>query len=166
MKPLSLNFKELYYPTLHMERAIKETVQYGLTRLEITYTADTLNGENELLDEIFPGRAEVDLWNVFLALKTVQDICYHLPLSTLLNTFNAEARKEQLLIVQPSLAALVYASNSKASCFSANRQVVNPRSPFKHVDFLAAQALPGPESMITCIIQRWGDRGVTRILTL
>ena len=135
-----------------MERAIRETVSTGLTRIEITYTAASVNAEEKLLDEFFATRAELDIQSVFRSLMTMTDLGYHLPLATLLNNFNVEARQEQLLIVEPTLATLAYAVNSKPGCFSAIQQVISPPNPLRHVDYLAAQALPGPNSLITCII--------------
>ena len=69
------------------------------------------------------------------------------------------AKKRQLLIVQPSLVAMVYALNSKPGCFTGFCQVKTPGHIFDILDFLAAQALPGPYSFVTCIVQHYGLSG-------
>ena len=48
MKSLSMNMKAIYYPSVHISKAIKESWSYGLTRIEITYTATTLKGQEKL----------------------------------------------------------------------------------------------------------------------
>ena len=45
MKSLGTNFKAIYYPTIHMGRALKESKDIGLTRVEITYSTSTRQGE-------------------------------------------------------------------------------------------------------------------------
>ena len=72
----------------------------------------------------------------------------------------------QLLIVQPTLMALVYASNSKLGCFNGFTQVRSMDINFNYFEFLAAKALPGPGSITTCILQPYGPVGETRYLML
>ena len=43
-----------------------------------------------------------------------------------------------MLIVQPTLAAMIYASNSKPNCYTGFSQVTAPDRPFKYIDFLSA----------------------------
>ena len=84
----------------------------------------------------------------------------------LFNNFNDQAREKQLLIVQPSMVAMVYASNSKPGCFTGFTKVLNPAQKFDYLSFLAAHALPGPNSFITCILQRHGSAGPAQYLKL
>ena len=72
----------------------------------------------------------------------------------------------QLLIVQPTLMALVYASNSKPGCFTGFTQVRSKGINFNYFEFLAAKALPGPDSITTCILKPHGPVGETRYLVL
>ena len=70
----------------------------------------------------------------------------------MLEKFTEAARQHQLLIVQPALVAMVYAANAKPSCFTGFCQVRTPGRYFNYQEFLAAQALPGPDSVTTCIM--------------
>ena len=49
------------------------------------------------------------------------------------NNFNDQAREKQLLIVQPSMVAMVYASNSKPGCFTGFTKVQNPAQKFDYL---------------------------------
>ena len=62
--------------------------------------------------------------------------------------------------------AIVYASNAKSSCYTGFTQIRPPRKNFNYLNFLAAQALPGPRSVTTCILQPQGPLGETRYLVL
>ena len=68
--------------------------------------------------------------------------------------------------MQQTLAALVWAKNSKKKCYTGTYQVDCPDRYFKHKDFLAAQAHPGPGSVTTCVLQPHGAVGRTTFLTL
>ena len=43
-----------------------------------------------------------------------------------------------MLIVQPTLAAMIYASNSKPNCYTGFSQVTTQGRLFKYIDFLCA----------------------------
>ena len=113
-----MNMRGLFYPNIRMGQAIRETAHVGQSRIEITYTATTKAAENMLLSPLFKNEAEVDLNKAELALRKVDDLCWHIPLESLLDGFVQAARNYQLLIVQPALTAIVYASNSKRGCFT------------------------------------------------
>ena len=87
MKSLGSNLKGIYYSNVLMGRALQESVMVGLTRIELTYGATTLEGEAELFDELFPDIAEINLNQAFLALQSVQELGWHLSLKELLDTF-------------------------------------------------------------------------------
>ena len=80
MKQLGINLKGIYYPSIRMRQAIRETVEVGQSRIEITYTAATKEGENMLLCPFFKDEMEADLNVVHHALQKVDDICWKLPL--------------------------------------------------------------------------------------
>ena len=61
---------------------------------------------------------------------------------------------------------MVYAVNEKSSCYTGFTQVKTQGKGFDYKDFLASQALPGPNSIITCIIQPYGIRGPTQYMVL
>ena len=64
------------------------------------------------------------------------------------------------------MVAMIYATNSKASCFTGFNQIIDPKKVFRYDFFLAAHALPGPQSFITCIFQQHGAENHTRFLTI
>jgi len=49
LKQLGMNTKALFFPSVRMGQALVESRDVGLTRIEITYTADTKAKENWLL---------------------------------------------------------------------------------------------------------------------
>ena len=67
-KSLGMNTKSIFYPQTHMGGALKESREIGLTRIEISYTADNIEGQNELLDEEFVDMSNINLSNAYLAL--------------------------------------------------------------------------------------------------
>ena len=77
----------------------------------------------------------------------------------LLDRFFTAAKQSQILIVQPSLVAMIYAANAKPSCFTGFTRVRTLKRPFDYIDFLTAQVLPGPASFITCIFEPHGKMG-------
>ena len=61
---------------------------------------------------------------------------------------------------------MVYALNSKPGCFTGFCQVKTPGRIFDILDFLAAQALPGPNSFVTCVVQHYGLSGPVQFLVM
>ena len=53
-KAVGMNLKGIFYPNLRMGRTLKESALDGLCRIEITYTASTSAGEQELFEDYFP----------------------------------------------------------------------------------------------------------------
>ena len=93
-------------------------------------------------------------------------LAWVIPINDLFRAFINVARTSQLLVVQPTIAAMIYAKNLKTGCYTGFWQVSPPSRNFNYLDFIAAQALPGPGSIINCIIQPHGPGGPTRFLTL
>ena len=149
-----------------MGQALSENQNEGQSRIEITYTATTTAGEDEILHPIFHERAKIDLDQAERALETVNGLCWHLSLRELLENFTTATRTHQLLIVQPTLMAMVYAANSKPGCFTGFTQIRLPNKTSNYFDFIAARALPGPKSVTTCILQLQGSAGETQYLVL
>ena len=56
---------------------------------------------------------------------------------------------------------MVYAKNEKKGSYCGFFHHISPTNTFNHVDFIAANALPGPESLIHCTLQKQGKFGVT-----
>ena len=61
---------------------------------------------------------------------------------------------------------MVYALNSKPGCFTGFCQVKTPGRIFDILDFLAAQALPGPNSFVTCVVQHYGLSGPVQFFVM
>ena len=161
-----MNLKSLYYPSVRMGQALKESRDLGQSRIEITFTATSKEGEDEILHPVFYERAKIELDRAERALDSVKGLGWHLPLHELLTTFSEVTKQNQLFILLPTLVAIVYAVNSKTSCYTGFCQVTTPSNRFDYLDFLAAQALPGPGSFITCVLQHQGTSGPTQYLVL
>ena len=53
--------KGYFYPNMRRSKALRESSNEGLSRIEITYTSSNKAGEDELLDEEFEDRVTIDL---------------------------------------------------------------------------------------------------------
>ena len=60
-KSLGMNTKGIFYPTVRMGQALRESMDRGLGRIELTYTALTSEAEAELFLPSFRQRARQDL---------------------------------------------------------------------------------------------------------
>ena len=83
MKSLGMNTKGLYYPSVRMGQALKETKDVGQSRIEITYTAVSRTGEKEMLDDEFPLQTKIDLNYAEAALRRVPGLTWHIPMINL-----------------------------------------------------------------------------------
>ena len=166
LKQLGMNTRALFYPSIRMGQALTESRDAGLMRIEITYTADTRAKENWLLHRLFPQEAKQHISKVAQALSRVKGICWRLPLTKLIDTFTEQPRANQLLVVQSNSAALIYASNQKSGCFTGFFQPGPARQSFDFLSFLKIYALPGPASIIHCILQNHGPTGPTSFYTI
>ena len=79
-KSLGMNTKAIFYPSMRMGKALRESKDEGLSRIEITYIAKTSEAENELFHPLFGRKSEVDLNLAQAALDQVPDICHKLPM--------------------------------------------------------------------------------------
>ena len=71
-----MNTKAIFYPSMRMGKALRESKDEGLSRIEITYIAKTSEAENELFHPLFGRKSEVDLNLAQAALDQVPDLCY------------------------------------------------------------------------------------------
>ena len=117
-KSIGMNMKGLFYPNIRMGKALKESSNETLTRIEITYSATTIAAQAELFDDEFSLRTQMDLGNVHRALNQVKELGWHVPMQELLEEFQQGARTQQLLIVQPTVAAMIYGINAKLGCYT------------------------------------------------
>ena len=61
MKSMGMNTKAIYYPGVRMSRALTDSREAGLTRIEITYQAFTPEAERQLWSPFFLHSAYNDL---------------------------------------------------------------------------------------------------------
>ena len=64
-----MNTNALFTHLMRMMAAFKETMDAGLTRIEITYYADSKEAERQLLSEEYPEQIHADLDQAFAALN-------------------------------------------------------------------------------------------------
>ena len=165
-KAIGMNTKGIFQSSMSMLRKLRDSCHEGLSRIELTYTAGSRASEEAFFNGVFPDQAKVDLNRVQPALNRVAGISWHLSTKNLLDHFTAGANGRQLLVVQRTLVGLIYAVNSKPKCFTGFFQKAPLAGHFKWVDFLASQALPGPDSIVNCVIQRYGPVGPTEFKTV
>ena len=79
MKAVGMNTKAIFYPTMRMHRKLQESVNEGLSRIELTYSAASKTSEENFFNGVFHDQAVVDLNRVELALKKVPGLVWHLP---------------------------------------------------------------------------------------
>ena len=101
-----------------MLAALKETQNTGLSRIEISYYADTYEAERLLLEDSFAETMHNDLNKVQAALNTVEGLCYRLPQLSILKEFNEICKPHQLFVQMPHVCAMVYAHNAKKDSFT------------------------------------------------
>ena len=120
MKSLGMNTKAIYYPNVRMYRALADSREAGLTRIEITYQAFTPEAEKSIWGPFFLQTAYNDLAKVQAALGKVPGLCWSVHMKDLIDQFQESARSQQLLILQPTIVAMVYAANSKPGCYTGH----------------------------------------------
>ena len=79
----------------------------------------------------------MDLGNVHQALNQVEGLGWHIPMKELLEEFQQGARTQQLLIVQPTIAAMIYGINAKSGCYTGIWKQTQPGKVFDFLSFLA-----------------------------
>lgn len=79
-------------------------------------------------------------------------LCYRVPFTAFLQSYQDRSKKKQLFIQQPHVCALVFARNEKNGCFTGFFQNIWKTKEFDTKKFLLAHALPGPGSRISCMI--------------
>ena len=160
-KSIGMNTRSIFYSSAHMYRALREASHDGLTRIEISYNVHDCHVEQMLLNEQFPKMAEFHLDVVQLVLFEVRNVGLgvKLPMTRMYEHFQRQAKGKQLYVQMKHTAALIYAANDKPSCFTGFFQHIPKSGRFDHLDFIAAHALPGPDSKINCIVQKDGPDG-------
>ena len=81
--------KDLFCPDVNMSEALRQTVLKGLSRVEITYNADSVESQQLLLSEVFLDAATLDLDRAQKAVNRVQGLCWDIPFLELYEKFQA-----------------------------------------------------------------------------
>lgn len=84
------------------------------------------------------------------ALNQTAGLGHELALAKLLEAFQERAKAGQVYVQQPLVAALLFAKNDKRGAFTGFWQNLPKAGTFKYGDFLAANALSGPGSIVHC----------------
>ena len=98
---------------MRMLSALKETIEAGLSRIEITYYADSIVAEQQLLVDGFSETMHKHLDQVQEALNLLDGVCYKVPLLDVLETFQNMCKQHQLYVQMPHVCALIFARNSR-----------------------------------------------------
>ena len=97
-KGIGMNLRSVFYSNAKMYKALREACEDGLTRVEISYYAADHQQEQQLFDEDRLDRYEVDLNLATEALCKVEGICHEVPMATLFEQFQLEAKKSQMFV--------------------------------------------------------------------
>ena len=57
---------------------------------------------------------------------------------------------------------MIYAVNAKPGCFTGFCQVQDPKRKFDSLNFVASHGIPGPNAVVTCIVQQYSNAGPTQ----
>ena len=78
---------------------LRETSEYGITRIEISYYADSPEAEAMLFGDEFEKQYEEDFWIVRGALGKVKNLFFKVGMKTLFETFQEKMKKNQLFVL-------------------------------------------------------------------
>ena len=90
--PLGINTNEIFDPSLKFGQELQEAVQKGLSRIEISYYAQSVEAEAEFFKSNFTDRAYKDIIKVLNALNTIRGTGYQVPMRHFLQTFQDNCR--------------------------------------------------------------------------
>ena len=142
-----------------MTSVINDASDIGLTRIEISYIAESPEAMNEIFSNSFLENAQVDINTLEWCINKTSGICHRVPLRDLLHGFQEEAKFNQFFIRLPNTAAIIYCTNLKKGSYCGYVYDIPIRESFSTEDFLAKHALPGPDSRIRCEVMKQGPLG-------
>ena len=99
MKSLGMNTKAIYYPNVRMSRALADSREAGLTRIEITYQAFTPEAEKSIWGPFFLQSAYDDLAKVQTALGKVAGVCWTVHMKDMFDNFQNMTKGQHLFIL-------------------------------------------------------------------
>ena len=154
-----MNTEAIFRPAYLTGQELKEAWDYGLTRIEISYYADSSQAEELLFRPNFISKASQDIEAVVLAMNVSRVCGYRIPILRMMESFQEKAKVCQLFVQMPDKCALVYAKGIKKNHYCGFFKDIPRQYQFNIKDFLASNSLPGPFSNIHCIIYRQGLYG-------
>ena len=87
-----MNTNAIWYPSMRMQKVLREFQNEGILRVEISYTAASIKAEEDLLSPGFPQRATADLELVLDILKKTDNIGFKLKMMDLMQAFSETAK--------------------------------------------------------------------------
>ena len=84
---MGMNTQAIFHPGVSLGRELRETSLTGLTRIEISYYADSVDAEMEFWDPLFYERACRDTVEVHSALSVIENVGFTVPILHLLQAF-------------------------------------------------------------------------------
>ena len=86
-KGVGMNTSAIYYPSMHMQKTIREFQHDSITRVEISYYADSVEAEGMLISDAFVEQANNDINIVQYVLDATEGITHKLGIMGLLSSF-------------------------------------------------------------------------------
>ena len=148
MKGIGMNLAAVFYSDPKMFKELREASGDGLSRVEISYYPADRKQERRLFKEDFQEYAKVHLDLAQAAFNSLEGVCHQLPMVALFEHFQEKAKASQLFVQMPYTATLIYAANDKSGTFCGFFKDLAQTKTFNYQDFIAAYALPGPDSII------------------
>jgi len=161
MKEMGMNTGRVWQSTGSTKAVIKEALETGLTRIEISYCFRTTAAFKVFKEPGFISAAEGHIELVQKALNSTKGCRHRLPQLRLLEHFQDLAKKHQVYIEMRFLAAMVYCKNDKRSSYTGTFKNIRANTDFDTETYIKAVTLAGPDSKVHCHIQRDGPFGYT-----
>ena len=151
-----MNTEAIFRPTYLTGRELNEARESGLTRVEISYYADTCKAAEFFYRPDFTEKATQDIEDVVLSLNTVKGFCHKISIVKMMEAFQDKAKVHQLYIQCPDICAMIYARSLKKKHFCGFFKDITKPTQFNYKNFIAVNGLPGPYSNIRCLIYSQG----------
>ena len=94
-----MNTNAIFYSSFTQYKVLRETSEYGITRIEISYYADSEDAEAMLYEKEFQKQYEEDFLIVRGALAKVKNLFFKVHMKTLFETFRETMKKNQLFVL-------------------------------------------------------------------
>ena len=134
---LGMNTDAIFYPTYQMSRKLQEAEKFGITRIEISYYADSFEAYKQYHHPEFLESAQRDIDNVQLALNVINSMCFKVSINAIFEAFQSKLKNKQFFVLQPDVCALVYAKGTKNGFFTGFYHDISKTNKFHHMEFLA-----------------------------